>query len=125
MCISWYLVDIGTGTKESNVRMQLSTVFVFAMVLISLLFSCLQALPVFVESDDKVSLDDLREMKTGLSRQHKRICGMSLICRPYKQGKSGKRNQIQPPFQTLEHFDNASQRRGNNELYLSSGETRL
>ena len=87
MCISWYLVDIGTGTKESNVRMQLSTVFVFAMVLISLLFSCLQALPVFVESDDKVSLDDLREMKTGLSRQHKRICGMSLICRPYVSTK--------------------------------------
>ena len=69
-----------TRTKTSPARMQLLSIVVFTTALISLLFSVALSSPAPFLVDSKRSLEGLREIE---SRKEKRICGMSIICRPY------------------------------------------
>lgn len=66
--------------KKTTARMQLLSVLVFTTALISFLFSVALSSPVPFVLDNKRSLERLREIE---SRKEKRICGMSIICRPY------------------------------------------
>lgn len=69
-----------TRKKTSSARMQLLSIVIFTTALISFLFSVALSSPAPLLVDSKRSLEGLREIE---SRKEKRICGMSIICKPY------------------------------------------
>ena len=65
--------------------MQLSLALVFTIVVMSLLSTAVKASPVLLKPDDQTSMDELKAIAAEQENKFKRICGMSLICRPYKK----------------------------------------
>ena len=68
---------------NENSTMQLFCSVVLTIAAFSLLSSAVIASPVLLKVNDETSLDELKTIAAEQENEYKRICGMSLICRPY------------------------------------------
>ena len=66
--------------------MQLTTVLL-TIAAISLMSSVLKASPILRNVNDEFSMEELKALAGERESRFKRICGLSVVCRPYTGGK--------------------------------------
>ena len=69
--------------------MNILTTILLALVGIILMSTVVKALPILGDADDELHTEQLRALADESPRKFKRICGISMVCRPYKT-KGGK-----------------------------------
>ena len=67
--------------------MNLLITILLALVGITLMSTVVKALPVLGDADDELHTEQLRALADESPRKFKRICGISMVCRPYGKGK--------------------------------------
>ena len=67
--------------------MNILTTILLALVGIILMSTVVKALPILGDADDELHTEQLRALADESPRKFKRICGISMVCRPYKSGK--------------------------------------
>lgn len=68
--------------------MNLLTMILLALVGIIFMSTVVKTLPILGDGDDELHTEQLRALADESPRKFKRICGISMVCRPY--GKNGK-----------------------------------
>lgn len=87
-----FLFYTDTRRGEKNPTMNIVTTILLALVGIILMSTVVKALPILGDADDELHTEQLRALADESPRKFKRICGISMVCRPYggKKRRLGK-----------------------------------
>ena len=78
-----FLFYTDTRRGEKNPTMNIVTTILLALVGIILMSTVVEALPILGDADDELHTEQLRALADESPRKFKRICGISMVCRPY------------------------------------------